>query len=168
MTLSTQPYKGARDFYPEDKRVQKYIFSTIRKVAEDFGYQEYDAPALEPIELYLSKESSEEISSLSRPTILWTAAVGHVTMRPEMTPTVSRMVAAQRQELKAYPLRWYSLPNLWRYERPQAGRLREFWQPNFDLFGVAGIAGDHELIQLADRYLAKRFGAKRDMYAKFI
>src|SRR5476649_1031719 len=160
MALSTQPYKGARDFYPEDKRIQKYIFAKLREVAERFGYEEYDGPILEPLEIYLAKTGEEIVSGQ---TYVFTDRGGRqVVIRPEMTPTVSRMVAARRQEL-AYPLRWYSIPNLWRYERPQAGRLREFWQPNFDLFGVAGIAGDHELIVLADGFW-QAFGAKLDMY----
>jgi histidyl-tRNA synthetase len=160
MALSTQPYKGARDFYPEDKRTQKFMFSTIRHVVESFGYQEIDAPIIEPIELYLSK-TSEEI--VAEQTYNFMDRGGrHVTLRPEMTPTVSRMVAAKRQELP-YPLRWYSIPNLWRYERPQNGRLREHWQLNVDIFGMPGIEADHEIIQVADSIL-KAFGAKHDMY----
>jgi histidyl-tRNA synthetase len=160
MALSTQPYKGARDFYPEDKRVQKFMFNTIRRVVEGFGYQEYDAPIVEPIELYLSK-TSEEI--VAEQTYNFMDRGGrHVTLRPEMTPTVSRMVAAKRQELP-YPLRWYSIPNLWRYERPQHGRLREHLQLNVDIFGVPGMEADHEIISVADSIL-KAFGAKNDMY----
>jgi len=160
MALSTNPYKGARDFYPEDKRVQKFMFNTMRRVIESFGYQEYDAPIVEPIELYLSK-TSEEIVQEQTYNFL-DRGERHVTLRPEMTPTVSRMVAARRQEL-AYPLRWYSIPNLWRYERPQHGRLREHWQLNVDLFGMSGLEADHEIILVADSIL-KTFGAKRDMY----
>lgn len=160
MALSTQPYKGARDFYPADKRIQKYMFGVLRHVVESFGYQEYDAPTIEPIELYLSKTSQEIVSE---ETYNFTDRGGrHVTLRPEMTPSVSRMVAARRQEL-SYPARWYSLPNLFRYERPQHGRLREHWQLNVDLFGVAGIEGDHELIVLADSIL-QAFDAKRESY----
>ncbi|MBI4033426.1 histidine--tRNA ligase [Candidatus Saccharibacteria bacterium] len=160
MALSAQPYKGARDFYPEDKRVQKYMFGVLRKATESFGYQEYDAPIIEPIELFMSK-TSEEI--VVEQTFVFTDRGGRtVTLRPEMTPSVSRMVAGRRQQL-AYPLRWYSIPNLWRYERPQAGRLREHWQLNVDLFGVAGIEGDHEIILLADNIL-KAFGAKPESY----
>jgi histidyl-tRNA synthetase len=99
--LIYQPYKGARDFYPEDKRVQKFMFNTMRRVVESFGYQEYDAPIVEPIELYLSK-TSEEIVQEQTYNFL-DRGERHVTLRPEMTPTVSRMVAAKRQEL-AYPL----------------------------------------------------------------
>ena len=161
MTLSTQPYKGARDFYPEDKRVQKYMFNILRKTAESFGYEEYDAPILEALDLYRAK-SGEEI--VNEQTYTFTDRGGReVAIRPEMTPSVSRMVAAKRQEL-SYPLRWYSIPNLWRYERPQRGRLREHWQMNVDMFGVAGIEAEHELILLADATM-KAFGAKHDMYS---
>jgi len=160
MALSTQPYKGARDFYPEDKRLQKYMFAKMREVAERFGYEEYDAPILEPTDLYLSKGNQEIIDEQ---TYTFTDRGGRsVTIRTEMTPTVSRMVAGRRQELP-YPIRWYSIPNLWRYERTQRGRLREFWQPNFDIFGMEGVEADHEIVLLADQ-LMKSFGARTDMY----
>src|SRR6266496_1014307 len=147
MALSTQPYKGARDFYPEDKRFQKYMFAKLREVAERFGYEEYDAPILEPLELYAAK-TGEEI--VNEQTYTFEDRGGRqVAIRPEMTPTVSRMVAARRQEL-AYPLRWYSIPNLWRYERPQRGRLREHWQLNVDIFGVDDTRAELETIQVAD------------------
>lgn len=161
MKLSTQPYKGARDFYPEDKRIQKYMFGTMRKVVERYGYEEYDAPILEPIEMYLAK-SGEEI--VHEQTYVFEDRGGRaVTIRPEMTPTVSRMVAAKRQEL-AFPLRWYSIPNLWRYERPQRGRLREHWQLNVDVFGIGDQTAEAEAIQVADAIL-KQFGATHDMYS---
>jgi histidyl-tRNA synthetase len=161
MALSTQPYKGARDFYPEDKRLQKYTFNTIRKVVERFGYEEYDAPVLEPLELYLAK-TGEEI--VSEQTYAFEDRGGRkVAIRPEMTPTVSRMVAGKRQEL-GYPLRWYSIPNLWRYERPQRGRLREHWQLNVDIFGQSDVHAEMELIQVSDAIL-KAFGATHDMYS---
>lgn len=160
MALPTQPYKGARDFYPEDKRLQKYMFGKIRQTVERFGYEEYDAPILESLDLYLAK-TGEEI--VNEQTYAFTDRGGRqVVIRPEMTPTVSRMVAARRQEL-AYPLRWYSIPNLWRYERPQRGRLREHWQLNVDIFGVPGAAAELEVIMLANQ-LYKDFGAKPDMY----
>ncbi|MGH7241481.1 MAG: ATP phosphoribosyltransferase regulatory subunit, partial [Candidatus Saccharimonadales bacterium] len=160
MALSTQPYKGARDFYHEDKRLQKYMFSKLRTVAESFGYEEYDAPILEPLELYLAKTGEEIVNEQTY--VFEDRGERKVVIRPEMTPTVSRMVAAKRQEL-AYPLRWYSIPNLWRYERPQKGRLREHWQLNVDIFGVAGIEAEYEIIQLADQ-IFKSFGARADMY----
>lgn len=161
MALSTQPYKGARDFYPEDKRIQKYMFDVLRKTVEKYGYEEYDAPILEPLDLYLAK-TGEEI--VNEQTYAFQDRGGrNVAIRPEMTPTVSRMVAAKRQEL-AYPLRWYSIPNLWRYERPQRGRLREHWQLNVDLFGLPGIEAEFEIITVVDNIL-KGFGATRSMYA---
>jgi histidyl-tRNA synthetase len=160
MALSTQPYKGARDFYPEDKRKQKYLFQIIRQTVEKFGYEEYDAPILEPLDLYLAK-TGEEI--VNEQTYAFTDRGGRqVAIRPEMTPSVSRMVAARRQEL-AYPLRWYSIPNLWRYERPQRGRLREHWQLNVDIFGIPGMEAEHEIILVADS-IFQAFGAKRNMY----
>ena len=164
MALPTQPYKGARDFYPEDKRLQKFMFARMREVSERFGYEEYDAPILEPTELYLSKGNQEIIDEQTY--TFKDRGDRSVTIRTEMTPSVSRMVAAKRQEL-AYPLRWYSIPNLWRYERPQRGRLREFWQYNADLFGVEGVEADYEVVTLADDIL-KSFGAKRDMYTIFV
>ena len=160
MALSTQPYKGARDFYPEDKRVQKYMFAKLRQVAELFGYEEYDAPILEPLDIYLAKTGDEIVNEQ---TYVFEDRGGRkVVIRPEMTPSVSRMVAGKRQEL-AYPLRWYSLPNLWRYERPQRGRLREHWQLNVDIFGMADSSAEVEIITLIDMAF-KTFGAKSDMY----
>lgn len=161
MALPTQPYKGARDFYPEDKRLQKYMFNTWRKVVERYGYEEYDAPILEPLDLYLAK-TGEEIVNEQTYTFV-DRGERKVAMRPEMTPTVSRMVAARRQEL-GFPLRWYSIPNLWRYERPQRGRLREHWQLNVDIFGVDDVLAEVELIKVADAIL-KEFGATHDMYS---
>jgi len=160
MALSSQPYKGARDFYPEDKRLQKYIFGKLRETVEKFGYEEYDAPVLEPLDLYLAK-TGEEI--VNEQTYAFEDRGGRkVALRPEMTPTVSRMVAARRQEL-VYPLRWYSIPNIWRYERPQRGRLREHWQLNVDVFGLADTSAEFEVISVADA-IYQAFGAKRDMY----
>lgn len=160
MSLSTQPYKGTRDFYPEDKRAQKYIFSILRNVVESFGYHEYDAPIIEPLDIYLAKTGEEIINDQIYS--FEDRGGRKVAIRPEMTPSVSRMVAARRQEL-AYPLRWYSIPNLWRYERPQKGRLREHWQLNVDLFGIAGIEADHEIIMIADS-IFKAFSAPADSY----
>lgn len=160
MTLSQTPYKGTRDFYPEDLRARDYIFKVWENVVKKYGYEKYDAPLIEPIELYQAK-TSEEI--VSEQTFFFTDRGGRqVTIRPEMTPTVSRMVAARRQDF-AYPLRLYSIPNLWRYERPQRGRLREHWQLNVDLFGIDNATADHEVISVADSIMQK-FGAKRSMY----
>lgn len=158
--LSTQPYKGARDFYPEDKRLQDYIFGVWRKVCKSYGYEEYDAPVLEPIEIYSNKTSDEIVNEQ---TFSFTDRGGRtVVLRPEMTPSVSRMVAAKRQELP-YPLRWFSIPDCWRYERPQRGRNRQFWQLNVDMFGIATVDADLEIISMADAIM-REFGANEFMF----
>jgi histidyl-tRNA synthetase len=154
--LSTDSYKGVRDFYPEDQVVQNYIFSTMRRVVESFGYVEYGASILEDTDIYRAKSGSEIVNEQ---TYSFTDRGGRdVTIRPEMTPTVARMVAKKRQEL-SFPLRWYSIPNLFRYERPQRGRLREHWQLNCDMFGVDSIQADAEIITVAYNIM-KAFGAE--------
>ena len=159
-TLSSQPYKGTRDYYPAEKRVQNYIFAMWRKVAHGFGYEEYGAPILEPIEVYEAKSGQELVGEQ---TYTFTdRGDRRVAIRPEMTPTISRMVAARRQEL-AYPARLFSIANFMRYERPQRGREREFWQLNVDLFGADTVLADAEIISMGAEFL-KVFGAKDDMY----
>lgn len=159
-TLSPQPYKGTRDWYPEDKAVQNYIFSTWKKTVEQFGFKEYGAPLLEPLEVYAAK-SGDELAG--EQTYAFTDRGDRtVAIRPEMTPTVSRMVAARRQELP-YPARLYSIANFMRYERPQRGREREFWQLNVDTFGADDVAAEAETLLLADEIM-KAFGASTDMY----
>ncbi len=158
--LQKQPYKGARDFYPKDKRLQKWLFDKWRKVVERYGYEEYDAPILELTELYKAKSGDELVNEQ---TYSFTDRGGRdVSIRPEMTPSVSRMVAGQRQEL-GYPTRWYSIPNLWRYERPQRGRLREHWQLNVDIFGVSTVDADLEMIMVASDIM-EELGAKKDTF----
>ncbi len=160
MSLDTNSYRGARDLYPEDMRLRNYIFNTWRQVVERYGYEEYDAPLLEPIDVYAAK-SGEEI--VSEQTYQFTDRGDRtVAIRPEMTPSVSRMVAARRQEMP-YPARLFSISNFMRYERPQKGREREFWQLNVDLFGVENIAADIEIITISDAIL-RAFGADRKMY----
>jgi len=144
--LSTEPYKGVRDFYPAELHAQQYIFDTMRDVVEHFGYEEYSASILEPSELYAGKTSEEIVNEQTY--TFKDRGDRSVTLRPEMTPTVARMVAARRRELP-FPLRWYSIPNVFRYERPQRGRLREHWQFNCDLFGVSALEGDIEIILVA-------------------
>ncbi|MDP2642210.1 MAG: ATP phosphoribosyltransferase regulatory subunit [bacterium] len=154
--LGTDPYKGVRDFYPEDMAIQNYIFNTWRKVVEGKGYVEYSASILEPTEIYTEKSGLEIINEQ---TFTFTDRGDRsVTLRPEMTPTLARMVAARRRNLK-FPLRWYSIPNLFRYERPQRGRKREHWQLNCDLLGIADISADIEIISVAYNIM-KAFDAK--------
>ena len=160
--LGTDPYKGTRDFYPEDMAVQRYIFDTWAKTAESFGFLRYDASILEPSELYKSKGTENE-ELVNEQTYTFTDRGGReVTLRPEMTPTVARMVAGRRRDLN-FPVRWYSIPNLFRYERPQRGRLREHWQLNCDMFGVEHYSADVEMISLAYHTLIA-FGATPDMF----
>lgn len=159
-TLSTLSYKGARDLYPDDKRTQNYIFGVWRTVSELFGYEEYGAPLLEPLEIYAAKSGQEIVNEQ---TYQFVDRGGRsVAIRPEMTPTIARMVAARQQEL-GYPARLYNIANFMRYERPQKGREREFWQLNADMFGVAGAQADAEIIRLCDMVM-QQFGASRRMY----
>jgi histidyl-tRNA synthetase len=156
--LSTDPYKGVRDFYPEDLAVQDFIFAAMRRAARKFGYEEYAASVLEPTELYASKTSDEIVSEQ---TYTFTDRGDRsVTLRPEMTPTAARMVAARKREL-AFPVRWFSIPNVFRYERPQRGRLREHWQLNCDLFGPSSSEADAEIIALSHAVMTE-LGATQD------
>lgn len=154
MALSKAPYRGTRDFFPADMRLRNFIFEKMAQVSELFAYEPYDGPLLEDIELYLAKSGEELINEQ----IYSFKDRGDrtVVIRPEMTPTVARMVAQIHREV-VKPIRWYAIPNLMRYEKPQKGRLREFWQYNADIFG-AGIHGQLEILQLAVGIM-KSFGA---------
>lgn len=159
-SLSSQPYKGTRDYYPEDKRIQNYIFETWKKTAQSFGYEEYGAPILEPLEVYAAKSGTELANDQTYSFI--DRGDRRVAIRPEMTPSISRMVAARRQELP-YPARLFSIANFMRYERPQRGREREFWQLNVDIFGVDTIQAELEIISFGSKVL-KNFGADETMF----
>ena len=159
-TLSSQPYKGTRDYYPAEKRVQNYIFSVWKQVAMGFGYEEYGAPLLEPLDVYAAKSGQELVNEQTY--AFKDRGDRMVAIRPEMTPSISRMVAAKRQEL-AYPARLFSIANFMRYERPQRGREREFWQLNIDIFGVEGALPEAEIITMGSQFL-KGFGATEDMF----
>lgn len=136
---------GFRDFYPDDLALRNHIFATWRAVAGRYGFQEYDGPPLESLELYTEKSGAEIVEQL-----YWFQDKGEreVALRPEMTPTLARMVAARAQALKK-PIRWFSIPQLFRYERQQRGRLREHFQLNMDLIGEPGPLADAELIAAA-------------------
>jgi histidyl-tRNA synthetase len=143
--MSTQPLPGFRDFYPADFAFRAHIFDTWRAVARRYGFEEYDGPPLEPLELYTAKSGEEIVGQLYN----FTDKGGReVSLRPEMTPTVARMVAARAGGMKK-PIRWFSVAQFFRYERQQRGRLREFYQLNCDLIGEAGPLADAELIGLA-------------------
>lgn len=148
--LSTEPYKGVRDFYPPEQFVQEFLFETMKTSCERFGYEAYGASILEPAELYRSKGNDEIINDQ---TYTFTdRGDREVTLRPEMTPSVARMVAAKRRDL-IFPLRWYTIANVFRYERPQRGRLREHWQLNADIFGAEGVEAETEIIALAHQVM---------------
>ena len=162
--LSTEPYKGVRDFYPEDMAVQRHIFDTWSRTAESFGYERYDASVLEPSEVYKSKGAENEEMVNDQTYTFIDRGDREVTLRPEMTPTVARMIAGRHKELP-FPVRWYSIPNLFRYERSQRGRVREHWQLNCDIFGAEDqLAADVEMIALAYQTLIN-FGASEDMFS---
>lgn len=160
MSLSKKPYKGCRDFFPADMRVRDFLFNHMRRTAESFGFEGYDGPLLEEVELYKAKSGEELINDQ----IYSFEDRGNrfVAIRPEMTPTVARMVSAVHKEV-AKPLRWYSIPNLMRYEKPQRGRVREHWQFNVDIFGAPEGLGELEVLQLIVNFLTK-LGATEEMF----
>jgi len=156
--ISTEPYKGVRDFYPEEMSVENYLFSKMRQTVESFGYVEYNASILESAELYEAK-TGEEI--VNEQTYTFTdRGDRRVTLRPEMTPTVARMIAKKRTEFYM-PLRLYSIPNLFRYEKMQKGRLREHYQLNVDIFGIDSSEADAEIISVAYKLMIN-LGAKNE------
>ena len=143
MQLNALP--GFRDFFPEDLALRTHLFDAMRRVARRYGFEEYDGPPLEALELYTGKSGDEIVAQL----YAFTDKGGReVALRPEMTPTLARMVAQRANGLRK-PIRWFSIPQLFRYERQQRGRLREHFQLNCDLIGEPGPLGDAEIIALA-------------------
>jgi histidyl-tRNA synthetase len=143
--MKTKALPGFRDFYPADLALRAHIFKTWRAVATRYGFEEYDGPPLEPLDLYTEKSGDEIVGQLYNFT---DKGEREVALRPEMTPSLARMVAARAGELRK-PIRWFSIPQLFRYERQQRGRLREHFQLNCDLIGEASTLADAEIIALA-------------------
>jgi histidyl-tRNA synthetase len=143
--MQTKALPGFRDFYPDDLALRAHIFQTWRTVATRYGFEEYDGPPLEPLDLYTAKSGEEIVGQLYNFT---DKGDRQVALRPEMTPTLARMVVAQAGKLRK-PIRWFSIPQLFRYERQQRGRLREHFQFNCDLIGEPGPLADAEIIALA-------------------
>lgn len=140
-----QALPGFRDFYPEDFAVRAHILRVWREVAERYGFQEYDGPPLEPTDLYIEKSGPEIVQQLYN----FTDKGGReVALRPEMTPTLARMVGARAGGMRK-PIKWFSIPQLFRYERQQRGRLREHFQLNLDIVGEADVGADAELLAAA-------------------
>ncbi|MDF1515540.1 MAG: ATP phosphoribosyltransferase regulatory subunit, partial [Anaerolineae bacterium] len=134
--------RGTREFYPEDMTLRLWLYQKLQDISNAFGYQEYDGPFLESLELYAAKSGEELVKEQS---FVFPDRGGNmITLRPELTPSLARMVAQRQREL-AYPLRWWSFGPMWRYERPGKGRTREFFQWNIDLIGAESPMGDAEL-----------------------
>jgi histidyl-tRNA synthetase len=139
------PLPGFRDFYPETLAVRRHIFGHWRDVARRYGFREYDGPPLEPLELFTRKSGDEIVTQLFN---FVDKGQREVALRPEMTPTLARMVGAHQRDYKK-PIKWFAIPQLFRYEKQQRGRLREHFQFNADIIGEPGVGADAELIALA-------------------
>src|SRR5947199_3348509 len=155
--MSQGALPGFRDFYPEQLATRNYIISVWRDVARRYGFVEYDGPPLEPLELYKKKSGDEIVGQLYTFT---DKGDREVALRPEMTPTLARMVAAKANALRK-PIRWFSVPQLFRYERQQKGRLREHFQLNVDVIGEADVTADAELLAVAIEMM-REFGLTKD------
>ena len=150
MSSKIQPVKGTREFYPEQMALRNFINDKVRAASQAFGYVEWDAPYIEPISLYAAKSGEELVKKQS---FVFTDRGGdEVTLRPELTPSLARMIAAKQGEL-TFPVRWWSFGPFWRYEQPQRGRTREFFQWNIDLLGADSPEADAELIAVAATFL---------------
>src|SRR5919201_1512254 len=151
------PLPGFRDFYPEDFAERAHIMKTWRAVAARYGFVEYDGPPLEPLELYTKKSGDEIVGQLYN---FEDKGGREVALRPEMTPTLARMVAARANALRK-PVRWFAIPQLFRYERQQRGRLREHFQLNLDIIGEEDVTADAELLAAAIE-IVRAFGLTAD------
>jgi histidyl-tRNA synthetase len=144
-----QAVKGTRDFYPEQMALRTWLYNKIRAVSERFGYQEWEGPLLEYIALYAAKSGEELVKEQSF--VLKDRGGDELTLRPELTPTLARMVA-QKQNTLPKPIRWWSFGPFWRYERPQKGRTREFFQWNIDLIGSESAQADAEIAAIGAEF----------------
>jgi len=150
MSKKIQPIKGTREFYPEQMSLRNFIYEKVRSASQSFGYQEWDGPFLETIDLYAAKSGEELVKKQS---FTFEDRGGDlVTLRPELTPSLARMIAAKQGEL-TFPVRWWSFGPFWRYEQPQKGRAREFFQWNIDMLGADSPEADAELIAIAATFL---------------
>jgi histidyl-tRNA synthetase len=144
------PVRGTRDFYPEQMAFRQWLYGRMKEVSQRFGYQEYEGPVLETLDLYAAKSGDELVNEQS---YVFTDRGGdRITLRPELTPTLARMVAQKQRELPR-PIRWWSFGPFWRYERPQKGRTREFFQWNVDIIGVESSYADAEVVTILAEFL---------------
>jgi histidyl-tRNA synthetase len=146
MKPKIQSVKGTRDFYPEQMALRNWLYGNMKAASQLFGYQEYDGPFVETLDLYAAKSGEELVKEQSF--VFNDRGGDQITLRPELTPSLARMVAARQAQLPR-PIRWWSFGPFWRYERPQKGRSREFFQWNIDLLGVDSPAADAELAAVA-------------------
>ena len=142
--INTQPPRGTRDFFPEDLRLRAWLFEIWREIACRFGFEEVDAPIVEHAELYMRKAGEEIVNQLYH----FELHERHLALRSEFTPSLARMVMARQGSLR-WPIRWFSIPQCWRYERMTRGRRREHYQWNMDVWGEPGVAAEAELIAAA-------------------
>lgn len=149
--MNFESLKGFRDFYPDEQAARRQVFDAVHEAGRAYGFDEVAAPSLEPLELYEVKSGEEIVEETYS---FEDKGDRRVTMTPELTPSLVRMYVAREQEMSK-PVRWFALPKLWRYEQPQSGRLREFYQPNFDIFGADGVEADAEVIAAADGVLSR-------------
>lgn len=150
MANKIQAVKGTREFYPEQMALRNFIYDKVRSASQVFGYQEWDGPFIETIDLYAAKSGEELVKKQSF--TFEDRGGDFVTLRPELTPSLARMIAAKQGEL-TYPVRWWSFGPFWRYEQPQKGRTREFFQWNVDMLGVNSPEADAELIAVGATFL---------------
>jgi len=147
---TVQAVKGTRDFYPEAMAFRTWLHDKVAEISQRFGYQEYEAPILERLELYAAKSGEELVKEQSF--VLQDRGGDQLALRPELTPSLARMIA-QRQASLALPVRWFSFGPFWRYERPQRGRTREFFQWNIDLLGSESPSADGEIVAIGAEFL---------------
>ena len=159
MTLSSKPLRGMRQLYPEDKRVEDYVVSGLKKAGRAYGYEEYEGPVLEPLDLFLAKSGTELAREQSYNFV--DKGGRELIMRPELTPTLARMIAVGGELV--YPVRWMSSPLCFRYEKPQRGRVREFLQFNLDILGAPAPEAELEVFLVLNR-LMKDLGAATGQY----
>jgi len=150
MAKIVRSVKGTRDFYPEEMAKRQWIYSRLKAVSESFGYQHYDGPCLETLDLYAAKSGEELVKEQSF--VFNDRGGDQITLRPELTPSLARMIAEKQNEL-VFPARWWSYGPFWRYERPQRGRTREFFQWNIDLIGSDSVEADAELVAVACAFM---------------
>jgi histidyl-tRNA synthetase len=158
---TVQAVKGTRDFYPEAMAFRNWLYGKVRAISERFGYQEYEAPMLERLELYAAKSGEELVNQQAF--VLQDRGGDELALRPELTPSLARMIAQQQATL-TLPARWYSFGPFWRYERPQRGRTREFFQWNIDLLGSETPAADGEIVAIGAMFL-RSLGLSADQVA---